>query len=485
MAARVAALRGKAFTLQVRRVFEMRELLRERVFSRAAVRWSRVVLVVAVLACVLGLGSRALAKPFDLAGRDWEGCGDFVDLAKAELGQSVIATNELDFHELRPEDGVILLYPESSVDSEALSKFMRAGGRVILLDDFGEGESLLSHFSMERVPIPQHPAESLRHNRDLAIAEPASLHPVVAEASRIVTNHPTGLRHPDLSPVLKIRGAGEPDVVIAVAGAVGQGRLLVVGDPSIVMNSMLRYAGNKALARGMLRYAVEDDTWGKRGGRLYIASGAFKQKGAYGDEDFLSNLKERLRSIQSAFSAMRKEGMPPWVLYGMAVTLGLAVVVWIGARAGRVHKPVTPRFVRDIPVLAQGGMAGHAAVIGSPGASRMLAMLELKYALEENLAVLLDHDAPPSQDVLMRELEIWGLLDASSRASLRALLARFASIETMLMFGKGDSLQRISDAEVLVTGRTVKELLAAATAAAQRKKAGGVTLPEPRAEGAT
>jgi len=444
----------------------------ERAFSRSSrLRSLRISLIFAAfLAVVLGVGGVASARPFDLAGKDWEGCSDFVELAKAELGTSVVATSELDFHELRPEDGVILLYPESSVDADSLSKFMRAGGRVILLDDFGAGDSLLSHFAMERVPIPQHPLESLRHNPQLAIAEPASLHPVVAEANRVVTNHPTGLRHPDLSPVLKIRGSGEPEVTIAVAGAVGQGRLLVVGDPSIVMNSMLRYAGNKAMARGMLRYAVEDDTWGKRGGKVFIASGAFKQKNTFGEDDALSNLKERLRSVRDAFASIRKDGMPPWMLYGMAVTLGLATIVWVGARGGRVHKPIVPRFVRAIPLVAQGGMAGHAAVVASPGASRVLAMLELKYALEEQLTTLLEHESTPSQDVLLRELEIWGLLDASSRATLRALLARFASIETMLMFGKGESLQRISDAEVLGTGRTVKELLDRAEAASKQRK---------------
>ena len=227
----------------------------------------------------LALAPDAHARPFDLAGRDWEGCADLVDLARAELGAKVVVTSDLDFRELRPGDGLLLLYPENTVDADTLSRFMRAGGRVILLDDFGAGDGVLAHFGMERVPIPRRPADTLRHNPQLAIAEPASLHPVVADVQRIVTNHPTGLKHPDLSPVLRVRGVGEPDVIIAVAGAVGQGRLLVVGDPSIVMNAMLRYGGNKALARGLVRYAVDDDTWGSRGGRLFIASGAFRQQG--------------------------------------------------------------------------------------------------------------------------------------------------------------------------------------------------------------
>src|SRR5205085_4773633 len=137
----------------------------------------------------------------------------------------------------------------------------------------------------ERVAAPRRPAEFLRKNPQLALAEPASAHPVVQDVNRVVTNHPTGLSHPDLSPVLKIRATGEPDVFVAVAGAVGKGRLLAVGDPSIVMNSMLRYGGNKAFAKGIIKYSVDQDSWGKRGGRLFIASGSFEQKGTFGEDE--------------------------------------------------------------------------------------------------------------------------------------------------------------------------------------------------------
>ena len=81
---------------------------------------------------------------------------------------------------------------------------MRAGGRVVMLDDFGRGDSLLRHFGMERVPSPRRPAESLRHNPQLALAEPASAHPVVADVTPRRHEPPDRSRHPDLSPVLKI-----------------------------------------------------------------------------------------------------------------------------------------------------------------------------------------------------------------------------------------------------------------------------------------
>ena len=169
------------------------------------VRFAKLAALLAVL--VLTVVTRAHAGPFDLAGTDWEGCGELVRLARAELGGSrVVVTSQIDFHELKPDDGLLLLYPEKTLDVDELSKFMRAGGRVVMMDDFGRGDSLLRHFGMERVASPRRPAEFLRRNPQLALAEPASAHPVVSDVSRVVTNHPTGLSHPDLSPVLKIRG---------------------------------------------------------------------------------------------------------------------------------------------------------------------------------------------------------------------------------------------------------------------------------------
>jgi hypothetical protein len=413
----------------------------------------------------------ASAAPFDLAQSDWEGGAELVRLARAELGGSrVEATTRVDFGELKPDDGLILLYPERSLDVDELAKFMRAGGRVILLDDFGRGESLLANFGLKRVPSPRHPAESLRKNAQLALAEPASAHPVVADVNRVVTNHPTGLAHPDLSPVLKIRGAGgDPDVVVAVAGAVGKGRLLAVGDPSIVMNSMLRYAGNKTFARGLVRYGVDSDAWGKRGGRLFIASGNFEQKGSFGGER--DAISEWLRDVRDLLDQIRKEGLPAVLAYGAAMALGLALVVWVGARAGRLHKPSVPRFVRHVPAVAQGGVAGHAAVIGAPQTTRVLALLELKSALEEQLTMLLGLAKVPGHQELLDQIGQRGLLDAEGLHTLRGLLLRMSNVETMVVFQRsGGMVQSVRDNEVVSIARTVKQLLdlAEANAAGMR-----------------
>ncbi|MEO6572502.1 MAG: DUF4350 domain-containing protein [Polyangiaceae bacterium] len=401
---------------------------------------------------------------------DWEGCADFVRLAREELGDArIVPTSRLDLADLKREDGIILLHPEKTLDSGSLARFMKSGGRVILLDDFGSGDGLLEHFGMERVPAPAHPAEALRNNPQLAIASPAGPHPVVADVTRVVTNHATGLKHPDLSPVLKIRGNGEPDVLVAVAGAVGQGRLLAVGDPSIVINAMLRYPGNKAFARAIVRYAGDDDVWGKRNGRVFIVNGNFEQKGAFGEESALdTEWNERLRAFADAIASTRSEGVSAAFAYFMAVAVTTGLLMWIVTIAGKTHRPVTPRFTRSIPISAQGGIAGHAAVIAGERTSRALAMLEWKSALEEELCGLLGLDAPPAHDVLASQVAAAGLLDTQGLHALRQLLLRMASIETLVLSRRPGAMRKVADIEVVVTARTIRDLLQRARARSGR-----------------
>lgn len=442
------------------------EALPRRIAARTSLR-----IATLALACLLWMARTAGAKPFDLEGEDWEGCAELVRLARAELGRGrVTTTSALDYGHLTPDDGVMILHPERILDSEELAKFMRAGGRVVLFDDFGRGDAVLRHFGMSRVGAPRRPAEFLRNNPAFALAEPASAHPVVSDVRRVVTNHPTGLTHPDLSPILRIRSEHdeERDGVVAVAGAVGKGRLLVAGDPSMVMNAMLRYAGNKAFAQNVIRYLVEQDTWGKRGGRLFVVTGDIAEHGAFGQES--GALDDLVRALREALETVRRDGAPEGMAYMLAIAVGLLVVVWVGSRAGQMHRRLEPTFVRPSPLVAQGGVAGRAAVLAAPQTSRALAVLELKSALEEQLASLLALPRVPPQVELLARVETEGLLDPRGMRSFRQVLLRMSNVETALVAqrrsGKDSSVR---DQDVVSIAETVRELI---TMAQTRARAG-------------
>jgi hypothetical protein len=396
-------------------------------------------------------------------------------MARDELGVShVLTPGTLDYHKLDRTDGIVIVHPENALDVDELSAFMRAGGRVVLLDDYGTGDALLARFGIRRVPLPQRPLAMLRGNPALAIAEGASAHATVRDVGRVVTNHATGLEHKALSPVLVVRGDGEPDVLVGVAGAVGQGRLMAIGDSSVLMNSMLRYPGNHSLAMSVIRYAVEDDVWGKRGGKLYVLANEFGQTGSYhGGGADESQLDEARRAFEEAVETLRHGGMPPLAAYLLALAVGLGVIVWTSVRAGRTHRSATPRFMRPVPGVAQGGVAGHAAVLAAPGTRRALALVEMKSALEEDLAMRLGLDHVPPPEELAAKAHAAGLLDEQQTRSLVRVLGTLARVETSLQVqaaaaarGSGGGgwpggragAGRVRDADVFAIAARVREL---------------------------
>lgn len=408
------------------------------------------------------------ASPLAVSGTDWEGLADFVQLARSELGESrVVATDALDYGKLSPGDAVVLIHPERPLDVESCARFMHSGGRVLLLDDFGEGDALLQHFRMARVAAPARPKSYLRDNPQLALAEPAGPHPVVRDVRAVVTNHATGIQHPDLSPVLVVAAEDGPAVVVGVAGAVGKGRLLALGDSSLLMNQLLRYDGNKTLARGLVRYAVAVDEGGT--GTLFVLSGAFEQRGSVGADGALGEMG---RSLRDALRSLRDDGMPPALSHAMAACLAVTFAVWLALQSLRRHRPVTPRFAQRPSLAAQGGIAGRAAALSVRGVGSGPLVLEYGRALEDQLAARIGLPDPRSRRDLIDHAGALGLLPTPDLARLRALMAKVAEAETRILAARrAGKTALFTESEVRAVARETTHIVAAI---------GGVSEEQPR-----
>ncbi len=403
----------------------------------------------------------AHAEPF-AKGPDWDGTSDFHDLAKDVAGSSEVVTGSLDFGALRKEDAVVIIHPDRVLDVESLSKFMREGGRVVLFDDYGTGDQLLQHFEIRRVALPEKPQLMLRQNPALAIAVPAADHPAVAGVDRVVSNHATGLAHKELSPVLRVRDSdGGDGVLLALAGAVGKGRLLAVGDSSLVINSMLKYPGNRLFVRNVLNYALEDDQeLGKRHGKLYIVTGSFPTHGTFGDPASSGGVFDAFRHLRDFLRDVDRDGIPPLAAFLLAAAVGLSIVLWISSRAARTHQPVVPRYTRAAPVSSQGGVAGHAAVLAAKGTTRALGILEWKSAIEEELCSRLELSRTPSPKELARAALEAKLVGEDGARELLSLLARMGEVETIVLARRSDAMRRVKDADLMDVSRRARRLLA-------------------------
>ncbi|MCU0692253.1 MAG: DUF4350 domain-containing protein [Polyangiaceae bacterium] len=387
------------------------------------------------------------AAPYAFDGHDWEGASSLVDLLVGALGRErVVATHQLRWQELKAADGLVVLYPQHSLNPEELSAFLRAGGRVALLDDFGASEENVGRFKIRRAPAPKRPARSLRNNPALAIAEPVSdtaagrtigVHPAVANVTQVVTNHPSALVHPGLTPALRIAALGEPDATIAVAGQVGRGRLFVVSDASIVINQMLRYPGNRAFAQGLAQYLVEDDTWGKRGGKLYVVARSFEETGAFANQSSVGKtVGAAVRDFGRRLNEIRANGVPTqWAtVFGALAALG--TLLWVVNAAARQYRRTPPRFARPLPLVAMGGVAGRAAVLAAPSTHRALAVLELKSALEEAVAARFGLRLPVSAQDLLDAVTRARVLSDEQFRKLKRLLFKLGMIETSVASGR-------------------------------------------------
>lgn len=432
--------------------------------------------IAALLLCIAVISAQrpTRAAAFEVNDTGWEGSSELLEIARGELGAArVQAVAVLNWDEVQPEDGVLAIHPLQAMDAEETTAFMKAGGRLAILDDYGLGDETLKRFHIERTVAPSRPVVALRNRAALAIADPVidvvaghsqGPHPVVAKVQQLVTNHPTGLRHPNLSPVLRIRAIGEPDAIIAVAGQVGKGRLFAMSDPSATINQMLRYPGNRAFVAGLARYLVDDDGQQRRQGRLFIVVNKFSEEGSIGGQTSLrKDIESQLKAIANALAEARRDGFPGWSHVVLAALAALGIAAWVVRATAKPYKSPLPRYARAVPLVAQGGIAGRFAVIAAPSSPRSLALLELKSALYEALAVKLDLSFEPAPEGLAKIAQNAGSLDESSHSALKEVLALMQQTEASVVAGRPAPVSRAALAKA---AEVVREVLHACGASA-------------------
>jgi hypothetical protein len=278
-----------------------------------------------------------------------------------------------------------------------------------------------------------------------------------ARVERLVTNHPTALTHPNLTPVLTIPAVGEPDAALAVTGIIaGRGRLFAMGDPSAVMNLMLRYPGNRAVAAGLVEYLVEDDSWGHRSGKLYILSNRFSQAGRFARAGGIpGQLGEAADSAKEALDSWREEGIPPWLSPALAALAAIAGFGWALLHALRGYRKLAPRYASPTPPLMQGGIPGRAAVLGAATTDPALVLAEVDGLLADELSLRagLPPGTAPEQSLLV-------LGERGAKSSLlfraRGLLIQGRNAQTAILSRQPS---RIRVGQVAEHERAVAQLL--------------------------
>ncbi|MDY0004707.1 MAG: DUF4350 domain-containing protein [Polyangia bacterium] len=230
-------------------------------------------LALAILLASLVISAQALAAPEDYGPENpsWQGTSKLWSLAR-EQGYETEIRSKLDWQALGPRDVLFVVYPVSQLNTAHLTTWIQGGGRLILADDFGSTGPLLETLGVRRFkPYGQRITRLHVENPNLPLATAGVTHPLNAGIPELVTNHPAAL-DTELPHIFRF----EPSQgAVVVAATLGKGRVVLVSDPSILINRMLEFDGNLAFARRLLGYlgrAGED--------RLVVLIQSFEQVGA-------------------------------------------------------------------------------------------------------------------------------------------------------------------------------------------------------------
>ena len=398
------------------------------------------------LAAALGLARRTRGpRPSTSTTRPGRAGSEMLEIARTELGAARVARGRRPrlgrgaAGGRRPRDRTRI----QAMDADDTAGFMKAGGRLAdprRLRPRATRRSRASTSSASRprrarsprcatAPPSRSPSPSSTWSRATRRGRTPSSR---TSSSSSRTTRPA-LRHPNLSPVLRIRAIGEPDVILAVAGQVGKGRLFAMSDPSAIINQMLRYPGNRAFVAGLVRYLVDDDGAQRRQGRLFIVTNRFgeegivRRPGASLRKDLESQLKSRSRPPSPRRGAT---AFPGWAHVALAAVAALGLAAWVARASARPYKSPLPRYARPHPARGAGRRSpGRFAVLAAPPSPRSLALLELKSALFEGLAGEA-RAAPPSRRPT-RSLDLVdraaGALDERAYSALKEVLAHDAA----------------------------------------------------------
>lgn len=183
--------------------------------------------------------------------RAWNGLGRFVETARS-LGISVALAPQEPLP-LDPAVALVLVYPETAPDAEALAEYVAAGGRLLVADDYGFGAGALAPLGVLRVAAPSAPGAAFRGDPDFPIAVPRAVHPALEGVGAVVANHPAALGAGPGGRCLLAFHAPPPACLLAETSR-GYGTALALADPSVLIDLMLEVEGNRRLAEGLLRY---------------------------------------------------------------------------------------------------------------------------------------------------------------------------------------------------------------------------------------
>ena len=307
----------------------------------------------------------------------WNGLSTLEALAHG-MGLEVTQEATIEWDDLERGDVLMLLYPTSRIDPAHLAAFLHNGGRVVVADDFGKGEEALAGLGILRGTGVGVRAEQFYDGHSYApVARPlVPDHPLAVGVAALTANHPSVWN--------AARGAesvfgfeGGDSLVAAIQ--VGEGRLVALADPSVLINRMLEFDGNLAFAINLIRYLSRPG----ESERLVIMTGDLSllgepsrllgETGPGGVKSVLSDFNRWLLGLNEYL--MTEAGMRVLAV-AIALLLGGVALAWLPrarqtpldgswtrARGGSAEQPTAEQIMAEVDRPGRRSYALPAAIL--------------------------------------------------------------------------------------------------------------------------
>ena len=239
------------------------------------VDFPRLLLVGLALVMLVSVGvlTSTSSTAFGVYNPAWEGTSSLRQQASAVGADSMVVTNTSEYARADSTSSVaIILSPErpyTPAETADLREFVRSGGTLVVAEDFGTHTNPLLASLGVRTRIDGRPLRDKRQyyrSPDIVVAPNVSDHALTGGVSQLTLNHGTAL-HPNESRVLVTSSSfayldtnrnGSVDSTeslgtysVVTLEPVGDGRVVIVSDPSVFINAMLDRPGNGQFVRSI------------------------------------------------------------------------------------------------------------------------------------------------------------------------------------------------------------------------------------------
>lgn len=231
------------------------------------------VLIVLVVGGLIVASSTSTAS-FGAYNGAWDGTSELRDVATGVGAEPQIGHDTAAYSRVTPNKTVaFVLSPEgnySETDRTRIRQFVEQGGTLLVAGDYGPGTNrLLSALSTDARLDGRPIRDERRQYRSpaLPVAGNVSNHSLVANVSALTLNHGTAVQPHNATVLINTSGFAYFDVngneklddnetisskPVATVEQLGDGQVIVVGDSSAMINTMLERPGNRAFVRNVI-----------------------------------------------------------------------------------------------------------------------------------------------------------------------------------------------------------------------------------------